>query len=189
MENFKVVVKSLSQDLDLCKTTVSCNKQLDSSGSSTENNDPEIPHEYKYEIKENNETSSKETQVLTDSVTFTRLENNKKKDYKERCRFCSSVFTNPVEFLRHGRTHSAKIMLPLEVIENYYDYPNRTYCPICKEKLKTKNFKSIFIKHLLTHTTTLKYTCAVCKKQFRRKDHMSAHQKRHIVPFDMRYAK
>lgn len=196
MENSKLIVTSPSLEFEVLNgTESSSNQQLDSGNSSSENRDPESsgfnaatdnPSELKAD--EESETSSNAgSHVLTDIVTFTHLKNKGNKEYEERCRYCSKFFTNPVECLRHKRTHFNKIILPLEVIENYYDYPNRTYCPICKEKLKSRNFRSIFIKHLLTHTahTSFNYTCVVCKRKFKRKDHMSAHQKRHVVPFDM----
>ncbi|KAJ8985252.1 hypothetical protein NQ317_018282 [Molorchus minor] len=99
------------------------------------------------------------------------------------CKHCKTIFDNPLELLRHTRDcHSfPRTILPPEEIEKYFDSPNREFCPICEKPIKTRNFRSVFIKHLLVHTTGLTHECKVCKKKFRRRDHMRAHEKRHII--------
>lgn len=110
--------------------------------------------------------------------------NNASGDHK--CNHCREYFENPILLLRHKReVHNfPRTLLPIEDIEKYYDYPNRTFCPICKKVIKTNNFRSVFIKHLHTHTPMLVFECIICKKKFRRKDHMINHQKRHVVPME-----
>lgn len=102
-----------------------------------------------------------------------------------RCNYCKEHFDNPLMLLRHKReSHSfPKTLLPLEEIEKYYDYPNRNFCPICKKAIKTNNYRSIFLKHLQTHTYNV-FECVICKKKFKRRDHMLNHQKRHVVPIE-----
>lgn len=103
-----------------------------------------------------------------------------------RCNHCREYFENPLMLLRHKRElhNFPKTLLPIEEIEKYYDYPNRNFCPICKKVIKTNNYRSIFLKHLHTHTVMLIFKCVICKKKFRRKDHMLNHQKRHVVPIE-----
>lgn len=105
---------------------------------------------------------------------------------ENRCNHCKEIFENPLLLLRHKReAHKfPKKLLPREEIEKYYDYPNRSFCPICKKVIKTNNFRSIYLKHLHTHTVIAVFECIICKKVFKRKDHMVNHQKRHIVPIE-----
>ncbi|KAJ8958469.1 hypothetical protein NQ318_002261 [Aromia moschata] len=70
--------------------------------------------------------------------------------------------------------------------ENDEDAANNRQCKKCKELFENpldllRHNRSVFIKHLLVHTTGLTHECSVCKMKFRRRDHMRAHEKRHIV--------
>lgn len=180
------VTRCVESSTDLSNTLQDKNKQA----NTTENMDPENVKTNKLKTTKNDcRKLEKHAKIDFDKrkniVTFSKLERNCKNEFLEKCRYCNACFRNPLELLRHKRTHNSdKIILPIEEIEKYFDYPNRSYCPICKQKLKTKNFRSIFTKHLLTHTSTTLYGCVICKKQFTRKDHMRAHEKRHIVPLE-----
>ncbi|CAH1107835.1 unnamed protein product [Psylliodes chrysocephalus] len=105
---------------------------------------------------------------------------------EHQCKLCPFVAENAIDLIRHKRKeHSGprKIISPDE-IQKYFDWPDRDFCPICEKPIKTKNYKSLFIKHLLVHTTGLAYECKICKKKFRRIDHLKGHEKRHIITFD-----
>ncbi|KAG5894723.1 hypothetical protein JTB14_006142 [Gonioctena quinquepunctata] len=97
-------------------------------------------------------------------------------DEDRTCNHCHKFFENSLDLLRHSRIFH----LPLEEVEKYFDYPNKSFCPICKKSIKTMNWKSAFVRHLLGHTDELAHECSICKKKFRRMDHMRAHEKRHI---------
>lgn len=98
------------------------------------------------------------------------------------CPSCSDVFVSELELLRHKRAKHTmpKIVMGPGEIKKYYDVADRSQCPICKKFLSSTN-KSIYLKHLLSHTYVGEHECPVCKKKFKRKDHMRMHQKRHIV--------
>ncbi|XP_023012787.1 uncharacterized protein [Leptinotarsa decemlineata] len=117
-----------------------------------------------------------------DGISFSEVD---KTDSDKKCKQCHKFFENPLDLLRHSRTcRNIPIkILPPEEVEKYFDSPNRNFCPICEKPIKTKNFRSIFIKHLLVHTVGLSHECNICKKKFKRRDHMKAHHKRHIVCF------
>ncbi|KAJ8916613.1 hypothetical protein NQ315_000258 [Exocentrus adspersus] len=118
-----------------------------------------------------------------DSVQDVKL-NNDGFVKNRQCKHCSTLFDNPLDLLRHTRDchNLPRTILPMEEVEKYFDYPNKLFCPICEKPIKTHNIRSVFIKHLLVHTTGVAHECTVCKKQFRRRDHMRAHEKRHVVP-------
>ncbi|KAK9892795.1 hypothetical protein WA026_021987 [Henosepilachna vigintioctopunctata] len=98
------------------------------------------------------------------------------------CRKCSQVFLSSLELLRHSRrehTYPKIIMSPAE-ISKFISLKDRSHCPICEKPLSS-SYKSIYLKHLQTHSCVLEHICPICKKKFKRRDHMRAHQKRHIV--------
>ncbi|XP_044764575.1 PR domain zinc finger protein 15-like [Coccinella septempunctata] len=98
------------------------------------------------------------------------------------CPRCPEVFVSELELFRHKRAkHTApKIIMALSEVKKFYDVPDRSHCPICKRVFNSSN-KTIYIKHLQSHSYIGEYACPVCKKNFKRKDHMRMHQKRHIV--------
>ncbi|CAG9830959.1 unnamed protein product [Diabrotica balteata] len=102
-----------------------------------------------------------------------------------KCKFCDFIAENPMELLKHKRKfHTAtRYILPVHEIRKYFDYPDRSFCPICEQPVKTKNFRSIFIRHLLVHAPGFTFQCRICKKRFRRHDHMKAHEKRHVLTY------
>lgn len=131
----------------------------------------------------NDEMESEKTingEVGNIQIQFSNLEG------ENRCQHCKEVFQNPILLLRHKRKEHSfpKRHLLLEDIEKYYDYPNRSFCPICKRTLKSNNFRCNFIKHLQTHAKVNTIECVICKQKFKRKEHMLNHQKRHIVPIE-----
>ncbi|XP_018561546.1 zinc finger protein 2-like [Anoplophora glabripennis] len=171
-----------NNDIDKEQTELRIDEDLNSSNSSTENVSPE--------------SENKTSQCITKDVSIydynEQDDDLEDKDLREngdevlnnrQCKHCSTLFDNPLELLRHTRDchNFPRTILPPDEIEKYFDYPNRQYCPICEKPIKTRNFRSVFIKHLLVHTTGLTHECSICKKKFRRRDHMRAHEKRHIV--------
>ncbi|EFA04910.1 zinc finger protein 493 [Tribolium castaneum] len=143
-------------------------------------------------LKEKNDTDDFNTiakRLESNSVTITKqAPKNEQKAPPESddlneftCRECKKEFKSSLELLRHGRkVHSyPKVLMALSEVKKFYAAKNRSECPICHKPLKT-NFRSAFVKHLLTHTNEMKYSCKVCNKKFRRSDHMKAHEKRHV---------
>ncbi|XP_044260115.1 zinc finger protein 14-like [Tribolium madens] len=144
-------------------------------------------------LKEKNDTDDFNTiakRLESNSVTITKQssKNDQKPppesdDFNEfTCRECKKEFRSSLELLRHGRkVHSyPKVLMALSEVKKFYTSKDRSECPICHKPLKT-NFRSAFVKHLLTHTNEMKYSCKVCNKKFRRADHMKAHEKRHVI--------
>lgn len=146
---------------------------------------------YDFNTEENSE-SSNSNDIITESTPTTLQENlnetliniiknNNEKD--TNCSICGQRFDNPLDLLRHRRDlhNFPRTIVSAGVIERYFDSPNRSFCPICRKPIKTRNYRSVFIKHLMVHTVGETFECKVCSKKFKRKDHMKAHEKRHIV--------
>ncbi|XP_056641562.1 zinc finger protein 319-like [Diorhabda sublineata] len=102
-----------------------------------------------------------------------------------KCKICTFIAETPIDLLKHKRdAHKVeRKFLPSHEILKYFDYPDRTFCPICEQPIKSRNFRSTFIKHLLIHSAELTYECRICKKKFRRRDHMRSHEKRHVLSY------
>lgn len=102
-----------------------------------------------------------------------------------KCKLCTLIVETPMDLLKHKRdAHKIqKISLPLIEVEKYFDYPDRTFCPICGQPIKSRNFRSAFIKHLLVHSTGITHDCRICKRKFRRLDHMRSHERRHVLTY------
>ncbi|KAJ3651901.1 hypothetical protein Zmor_017905 [Zophobas morio] len=117
-----------------------------------------------------------------DSSSSESIKEDSDESNETTCRECTKEFGSPLELLRHSRKcHSyPKVVMALSEVKKFYSVKNRSECPICHKPLKT-SFRSAFVKHLHTHTNEMKYSCHVCKKKFRRSDHMKAHEKRHII--------
>ncbi|XP_045469722.1 zinc finger protein 394-like [Harmonia axyridis] len=98
------------------------------------------------------------------------------------CPKCSEVFVSELELFRHKRAKhtSPKIIMAPDEIKKFYNVSDRSQCPICKKTLSSQN-KSIYIKHLQSHSYIGEFECPICKKKFKRKDHMRIHEKRHII--------
>lgn len=115
---------------------------------------------------------------------FDSPEENKAADANSEhtCTLCKVTFKDQIELLRHQRASHQfpKTILTLEQIERYYDYPNRNNCPICKKPIRS-NFRSVFIKHLKTHTMAKSAVCRICNMVFKSKSYMRSHEKRHVV--------
>lgn len=99
------------------------------------------------------------------------------------CRYCKIQFENPFDKLKHTREvhRSVKKIVPYDEVAQYFDNEDKNYCPICDKTIKARNYRSIFVKHLMTHTNGTIYTCSVCQQRFRRKDHMRNHEIRHEI--------
>lgn len=165
------------------QTELQITEDLNDSGSSTKNISPESENMINKQIT-NNDVSIYDYNEQDDNFEDKDLnEDGDENINNRRCKHCNSLFDNPLDLLRHTRDchNFPRTILPPEEIEKYFDYPNRQFCPICEKPIKTRNFRSVFIKHLLVHTTGLTHECGICKKKFRRRDHMRAHEKRHIV--------
>lgn len=132
---------------------------------------------------EDTDKSDRQNNEVKEEIKFQVQFNNASGN--NRCNYCREQFDNPLMLLRHKREFHKfpKTLLPLEEIEKYYDYPNRNFCPICKKAIKTNNYRSLFLKHLQTHTHNV-FECVICKRKFKRRDHMMNHQKRHVVPIE-----
>lgn len=165
------------------QTELRIEETRNSNNTSTENVSPEPVNKIGQHIAK--DLSIYDYNEPDDELQDKDLHENGNEDLNNRqCKHCNTLFDNPLELLRHTRDchNFPRTILPPEEIEKYFDYPNRQYCPICEKPIKTRNFRSIFIKHLLVHTRGLTHECSICKKKFRRRDHMRAHEKRHIVP-------
>lgn len=105
-----------------------------------------------------------------------------KKMPRHYCKQCKQEFETSLILLRHSReTHSyPRILMAMSEIKKFYRIEDRSVCPICRKPLRS-NFMSAFTKHLHTHANDMRYGCQVCKKKFRRPDHMKAHEKRHVI--------
>lgn len=178
-EQSSALNESSTNNNDPEQTELHIKKDLNRSGSSTENVSPEPEN-----IITNNDVSIYDYNEQDDNLEDKDLQEDGDENINNRrCKHCNSLFDNPLDLLRHTRDchNFPRTILPPDEIEKYFDYPNRQFCPICEKPIKTRNFRSVFIKHLLVHTTGLTHECGICKKKFRRRDHMRAHEKRHIV--------
>ncbi|KAJ8931354.1 hypothetical protein NQ314_015763 [Rhamnusium bicolor] len=163
------------------QSKVEKNENLNSSGSSTENKSPE----QRIRITQNVmlhcvKAPCQEKLVMNDTSIYDYNEEDSDesgdKDSKENeedalnnklCKHCKTLFDSPLDLLRHTRDchNFPRTILPPDEIAKYFDSPNRSFCPICEKPIKTRNFRSVFIKHLLVHTTGLTHECGVCKKK------------------------
>ncbi|XP_030767038.1 zinc finger protein 200-like [Sitophilus oryzae] len=105
---------------------------------------------------------------------------------KRTCCYCKEVFPDPIDVLRHKRElhQFPKTFLSKEELAPYMEYENISECPICFKTMQRIECKSIYLKHLLTHSKDYNNECKICGKTFRRMDHCQTHEKKHIVKLD-----
>ncbi|CAH0549607.1 unnamed protein product [Brassicogethes aeneus] len=143
-----------------------------------------------YVLNQENHVSTNNKIIINNSITVKPLGTSEDipskvivddVDKSLKCRMCAQVFLNPFEKLKHTReTHKIiKITVPYDEVAKYFDNEDKDNCPICAKHIKSRNFKSVFVKHLLTHTQGTIYPCPICYRRFRRKDHMKNHERRH----------
>ncbi|CAG9858556.1 unnamed protein product [Phyllotreta striolata] len=107
---------------------------------------------------------------------------------KNKCKICEYTADSPIELIKHKRTKHAQtepvLVFPPEEVRKYFDWPDRSTCPLCGKQLKTRNYKSLFLRHLSVHTVGLAYECRICGKKFRRVDQLRGHENRHVVSYE-----
>ncbi|XP_076256286.1 uncharacterized protein LOC143193786 isoform X2 [Rhynchophorus ferrugineus] len=111
-------------------------------------------------------------------------EKRKVKELKSRtCKFCNTVFEDPIDLLRHKREKHIfnRVLLSRKELEPYLKAADKTQCPLCKKPIGTTNYKTAYMRHILTHSSEYDFRCRVCEQPFRRKDQWLSHEKRHIV--------
>ncbi|KAL3270762.1 hypothetical protein HHI36_021288 [Cryptolaemus montrouzieri] len=98
------------------------------------------------------------------------------------CKECSEVFFTAVELFRHKKMKHTypRIKMAPDEVNKHINIKDRSHCPICGRPINSR-YKSIYVKHVQTHSWLAEHECPTCKKKFRRKDQMKKHAKRHIV--------
>ncbi|XP_050501942.1 PR domain zinc finger protein 5-like [Diabrotica virgifera virgifera] len=166
-------IRTKESDNPRCQSPYTGSEKLSDVSRTTEISEEPMPKQPKYDIS------------IYDYDEIDSEDDTPKVPSDTKCKYCEFIADNPMELLKHKRElhTAAKQTLPVHEIQKYFDYPDRSFCPICEQPVKTKNFRSIFIRHLLVHAPSMSFQCRICKKRFRRLDHMKAHEKRHVLTY------
>lgn len=95
------------------------------------------------------------------------LEKQAEPERTYQCEVCSKIFKQKFNLEKHVKT--VHMGLP-----NTYQYPTDGLCAICGE------YKKQLLQHMrTTHTSLRPYTCSVCKKSYKKRNHLTAHIRIH----------